>query len=391
MAMAAWLDTCRMMSNRNNENNSNTGTVQNLLTLAYWACRHCESNKEAWIKTTTKTTKTMTLAQLLVQWLESEPSLVTETARLVTVLCTFDEFHTSSTQASVTGSVVQASHVAVTALSKQGIVPALYKNMVQQPLENQTENDTVETQTALFAALRSLAIQDDVVQSMTALGITNLVSETLVQSAQQQQQQQRVTIDNTASEQTTNSNNQKKVALVTAVVGLARNLCANDSIKSTLCHDANLLSALAVLAERYTAAPLLQQHVCGTVGAMALRQPQNAELLVNQAQLHLVILHAMQQHAESSTLQRQAALAIRNLVARSPQLRPVLLEAQAEHWLYQAAAKHASVQDEVYAALRDLGKDARLLRVEQDDEGNVQVAQTAMFGETKPNFRPVFD
>ena len=51
-------------------------------------------------------------------------------------------------------------------------------------------------------------------------------------------------------------------------------------------------------------------------------------------------------------------MALRNMVARSPQLRPVLLEKNCERHLRAAKARHpATCADVGAAALRDLGLD----------------------------------
>ena len=141
-------------------------------------------------------------------------------------------------------------------------------------------------------------------------------------------------------------------------------------------------------------AVLLQEHACGLTAALALRHPANAAVLVSQAQIPVAIVAAMRRHPDAVPLQRQAALAIRNLVSRSPELRgPVLDMAPTEEALRHVAGKLLACQDEVYAALRDLGLPVTSMHVQHDDDGKVTVRQgRQMFGEEhNPNFRAVYE
>ena len=179
---------------------------------------------------------------------------------------------------------------------------------------------------------------------------------------------------------------------LTAVAGLFRNVCANDEIKSKLCvGDKSIVRHLICAMEAYPDATKLQEHACATFGAMALRIPKNAEFLIKQNDVVTWIVRAMRKHPNRTTVQRQGALALRNLVSRSTDLRANVLQAGAAEVLKEIAAKHVSCQDEVYAALRDLGLPASMLRVEQDASGQVVMKQTEMFGDRNSNFRPVFD
>lgn len=61
---------------------------------------------------------------------------------------------------------------------------------------------------------------------------------------------------------------------------------------------------------------------------------------------------------ESAMAALQACMALRNMVARSPELRPAVLEKGAEPFLRRAKKAHPATCDDVgSAALRDLGFD----------------------------------
>ena len=174
-----------------------------------------------------------------------------------------------------------------------------------------------------------------------------------------------------------------------------RNLSANDDIKTTLCRRPGVVEQVVHLMQTYPEAALLQEHACGWIAAAALRQPANAILLVQQAHVHAHIVTAMQHHPTVVPLQRQAALAIRNLVGRAtPDVRRAVLdEAATEDALRNVAGRLMPCQDEVYAALRDLGLTVTSVHVQQDEDGQVKVLSRGrpMFGEgNNTNFRPVF-
>ena len=120
------------------------------------------------------------------------------------------------------------------------------------------------------------------------------------------------------------------LALATALVGRLRNLSANDDVKTMLFgrnsprgggkDDTVVVSvphAVVQLMTYYPQAARLQKHACGWVAAVTLRQPYIAAILIQNVHVHTHIVTAMQQHAQSVPLQRQAALALRNLVSRA--------------------------------------------------------------------------
>ena len=123
---------------------------------------------------------------------------------------------------------------------------------------------------------------------------------------------------------------------------------------------------------------------------MALRQPQNSQIIIVNVQGHEQIIQAMRNHVPNAVIQRQGALAIRNLASRSPTggtIHQALLDAGAEQVLREAG-KHQSSVDEAYAALKELNCSVKVYKV---NEQGKTVERTAMFGEGKLNFRPVLE
>lgn len=95
-------------------------------------------------------------------------------------------------------------------------------------------------------------------------------------------------------------------------------------------------------------------------------------------------------------LQRQGCLAIRNLVARSPELREPILDAGAETVLRAAAKLSQTNVDMAYAGLRDLGIDVQVVKftpptAASEDTEVAMEAGVELFGAKKAQFRPVFE
>jgi len=176
-------------------------------------------------------------------------------------------------------------------------------------------------------------------------------------------------------------------------------MSASDNSKDVMCSNGTLELLLAS-AKRHSDDAQLQEHFCATIANMALRRPQNAVKIVGLGGGNLVIA-SMHAHAEQhANLQRQGCLALRNIVARSPELREPILDGGAETVLRSAAKLSQVNVDMAYAALRDLGIDVKIVTftpsavaptggsVDEDIELQTGVE---LFGASKPNFNPVFD
>lgn len=179
------------------------------------------------------------------------------------------------------------------------------------------------------------------------------------------------------------------VVLVRSVLGLTRNLCADDIRKDKLAVDGTLdLIIRALHTEKYNNDFPLVEHGIACVAAMSLRSPSNSTRIVQSGAMP-VLIKCMGKHTEKAGLQRQAALAFRNIAARCPEFRESLLDAGAESAL-RAAGRLREVVDEAYAALRDLGCDVQFVRVNED--GSVEAAFDQFgSGASKPKFNPVFE
>jgi hypothetical protein len=406
--------------------------LQNLLVLGHCAIQQCERNKQIWTRLqlpdqqeqegtdvdSTNGKNIRSLLELLLDTVDGiHEHLSTSTAavddgndnseelwyqmartvgRFLTSLGTFEDSAALPPAATSTGGaeaqgtpVVASAHATVLALSELGAVHKLLALCRDCPSES-----------AVVTTLRCMAIHDSIVQSMVAGGVLEIVRACFVNTNHIHDDPDDTNaaedIDTTTT--TTNAVAVNQWALRTAVIGLVRNLCANDEIKSTLCggRQSIVVELIQIMNATFrdqtqVSHALLLEHACGTIAAMALRISRNAQYLVKCGAAEEIV-RAMNKYPEKVALQRQAALAIRNIVSREKGLCPAVLQAGAQAALTHIAARHQGCQDEVYAALRDLGLPVNMQVAEQDDvTGKMVLRQREMFGERTPNFRAVFD
>ncbi|AQK75132.1 ARM repeat superfamily protein [Zea mays] len=110
------------------------------------------------------------------------------------------------------------------------------------------------------------------------------------------------------------------------------------------------------LTSRFSEDPAIIQEVMSMVTVLTLRSPENAARAMEEGYGTLAI-QSMQRFPSSVQTQKQACLMIRNLVARNPENRIVLLNDGAEKLIRKAMALHRSCKDAASSALRDLGLD----------------------------------
>ncbi len=247
-----------------------------------------------------------------------------------------------------------ASHTHTRALVAQGAIPLLIQTA-------QRYAGDLEAVAAGLAALRNLANNDESVGLIASEGGLDLTVQALRE-------------------------HWAHLALARTAIGLIRNVSANDRHKTSLCNNGAAELMLKAM-RKHAEDAKLQEHGLATVGAMALRSPDNCSQLVGLGAV-LVILQAFRQHAEVTAIQRQGSLAVRNMVSRTPELGEAFLEAGAEALLRQAGRFQESV-DQAYAAMRDLKVDVKRLVVDRET-GKVTDA-VEQFGHTKSSFRPVFE
>jgi len=227
-----------------------------------------------------------------------------------------------------------------------------------------------------------MAIDNDIVQNMVAVGILDTLNTSGTSSNDE------LAAETGNASATTNDHTLlvHQANTAAATLGLLRNLCANDEIKSTLCRQS--LASILQAMELHSSNAVVQEHGCGILGAMALRQPHNAAMICHATNGGEPIIKAMKAFPNKVPLQRQACLALRNIASRSsPEDKKMMLDAGCEFVLREIAGRHQDSIDEAYAALRDLGCAA--VKYTVDETGKAQGTQ--LFGTVKSNFRPVYE
>ncbi|RMX69994.1 hypothetical protein KXD40_006120 [Peronospora effusa] len=167
-----------------------------------------------------------------------------------------------------------------------------------------------------------------------------------------------------------------------------RNVAAADDLKRVILQSGGIEQTLLIM-RRHEADASIQQNACATLAAIALRSPENSCALVELGAIRH-ISRAMQVHHNDVSVLRQASLAVRNMVARSVELRSRFLHDELEiEPLLRKAQQYRGCGDEAYAALRDLGCDIQL-----SSFGATTVTGAAFSGSMKvltikPRFNPV--
>ena len=384
-------------------------------------------------------------------------NLMAECCKIVTVLCRFDDFRTSqqsnetANHASITDSSyggASSAHDHVLEFNREGIIPTLHE-LILISLSDDNQQSDVVLAAAAMSATRVLAVNDEIVQALVAVGVLKSVKLALdmgvTESMNNVEKEEEPSIhednneihDSDTNEQDISDNENKNKSmylqrqqLATGAIGLIRNVCGNDEIKTTLCLGSStsnstvpsVLPSIIQAMSIYKDFATLQEHGCGALAAMALRKPSNALRIVHENGASS-ILTAMKLFPTNVLVQRQGALAIRNIVSRLVantsaiesipngstengsngttnlsnnnindnvvNVRDIFLDLGAEVVLRGITGRHQGSVDEAYAALRDLGCPVSMLKY--DAETQTATSRTVMFGDVKPKFRAVYD
>ncbi|KAL8238253.1 hypothetical protein R6Q59_019334 [Mikania micrantha] len=138
-----------------------------------------------------------------------------------------------------------------------------------------------------------------------------------------------------------------------ACCSLLSKLAGSDFNKSAIVERGGL-NRLITLSSRLADDPSVLQEVMTIICTLCLRSPANASLAMEAGAGDLAI-QSMQKFPHSHQLQKNSCLMIRNLVARNPENRPILLSNGIEKIIRNAKESHKSCRDAATAALRDLG------------------------------------
>jgi hypothetical protein len=308
-------DDGKKLQHSNNTKDKLQALLCDLLRLGTHATRGCESAKVGWVRSKIddalhggeKRGGAHVLVTCLAVFNSStmtndsrRPALTTEACRLLASLCRYDDFRDSAGP----GPNTSSAHDHAVEFHRAGASPLL---IGIAGLSTSTADLSVAT--AALTALRVMAVNDEIIQIMVAMGVLPIVAEAL-----------RLGVSSDGGSQ----------GLAASSLGLLRNLCGNDEIKTNLClgsstattNDQSSKSATPSVLPHvihamqiFPSTSLVQEHACGTFAAMALRRPNNARAILDMDGPRYVVT-AMKGHVGNVNVQRQGALAIRNIVSR---------------------------------------------------------------------------
>lgn len=182
------------------------------------------------------------------------------------------------------------------------------------------------------AALKSIAVNDEICRSISENGGIDVLLQCIDEAGEQ-----------------------KNKVVARSCCSLLSKLAASDANKSIIIQRGGFDRFLK-LTSRFSEDPAIIQEVMSMVTVLTLRSPENAARAMEEGYGTLAI-QSMQRFPSSGQTQKQACLMIRNLVARNPENRIVLLNDGAEKLIRKAMALHRSCKDAASSALRDLGLD----------------------------------
>eukprot|EP00887_Chlorella_sp_A99_P005892 scaffold1.g5892.t1 len=192
------------------------------------------------------------------------------------------------------------------------------------------------TTVAVCGALRQVAANDEICQEVASAGGVHLALGLL------------------------DGSGARDAGVARAAAGLLRQLASSDGNKAVIVEEGGL-ERIGGLLREHAASTAMAEQALGLLTNVTLRNPEAAQRAVDcgcaTAMLGAMrgLLDSKENRAQAA--ERQACMALRNIVARNPNLRPVLLDAGAERLLRAVKAAYPSCRDAGSAALRDLGLD----------------------------------
>ncbi|KAK9988282.1 hypothetical protein SO802_028521 [Lithocarpus litseifolius] len=181
-------------------------------------------------------------------------------------------------------------------------------------------------------ALKAIAVNDEICKSIAESGGIDAVLQCIDDSGEQ---------------------GNKVVAR--ACCSLLSKLAGSDTNKTAIVEKRGM-DRLTKLSARFSDDPSVLQEVMSIITVLSLRSPENATRAIEAGAGDLAI-QAMEKFPAAQQMQKNSCLMIRNLVARSPENRTLLLGNGVEKYIRKAKQSHQSCKDAATDALRDLGLD----------------------------------
>ncbi|XP_072167007.1 armadillo repeat-containing protein 6-like [Diadema setosum] len=137
--------------------------------------------------------------------------------------------------------------------------------------------------------------------------------------------------------------------VVKQLLALVKAIAGNDEVKTAIVNAGGIPTILGAIS-RFIRQPQVCEAGCGAVAAIVLRKPANCTAVM-EAEGAKLLVQVLGIHGEEAGVQKQACMAVRNLVARTRQYSEAFIQLGIEPLLRGA---QRLCPDEAKAALRDL-------------------------------------
>lgn len=148
-------------------------------------------------------------------------------------------------------------------------------------------------------------------------------------------------------------------AMVRSCLSLVKVMSRNDDVKVAIVNSELLDQVLDTLNRHSGSAPICEATFA-LIASLSLRNTTHCDIMMKKKAAPLIV-YAMQVHPDHAGVQKQACMAVRNLVARTRNHVPAFIECGVEALIRKARQDHQKILgDESHAALRDLDLEVEL-------------------------------
>lgn len=293
------------------DEDSSLSTVTLVLNVLCHSCRMHENNRESFMAN-------FKLAARIRKLLESPPTrnqaeVVVKCCQLIRAVVSDDDVRVEFGRA----------HEYACMIAEQENGLELLTSLL---MEFQTEKTVISE---LLPTLSRLAVRNEFCQKIVELGGLEFVMDVLAKYYEDKE-------------------------LVESSFFLIKSLAGNDDVKREV-SKGNAVPLIAAALGRHKCVTSLAEMGCAAIAALCLRTPDNAAAFVANGVGQLVV-DILKTHKLKVGVERQASMAIRNIVSRRKDLTTVFIEAGVEDLLQTAMKRSQRAPTvEIKAALRDLG------------------------------------
>ncbi|CAI9735589.1 Armadillo repeat-containing 6 [Octopus vulgaris] len=146
---------------------------------------------------------------------------------------------------------------------------------------------------------------------------------------------------------------------------LARNDVVKDSIVTS-----GVVDIILMALSKHVSKPPVCEAGCALIGALALRSPSNAKIIMTTTFPQLLV-QVMKSHPDSARVQKSACIAVRNVVYHNSEYSGTFRDLEIADLVNAVLAKHSTAYDEAKAALRDLGCKVELKELWKGEKGSI--------------------